>query len=448
MSAVTRAVALAVAAAVTLPVTGCGAIALLPGQGTGDTTPALTVEGTDGGGLDVLAARTVADMYTFLDGKLPGGATLPELRLVSYDSANPKGEKWCGDLVADDEANASYCHIPDETDHFVSWDRTLLGALREAGGDLGVELVLSHELGHAADRAQAPDSVLPVLVGEQRADCTAGSYTRDYATRNADVDMGKAMSVLFTLSDVIVDGGKPVPAAELDHGVGIERLFAFVTGWERGATACFSIGAPDTAERRDRVPVAASSTSERDMDWTPQSLGRVLGTVNTILGISPDRMAQVQFDRCTPDGRAVAVCPNGFIATTPDWLTKYQAVVAAETPHRTGDGTSLAALVNAVANGYLRDRGVNTEGDAAGLRAACVTGAVMQVMAHEDALLAVQLSAGDMDEALSEVLISGATAADIDGNIPEDVVSRSAAFITGIYNVVGPGACVTEFPDA
>lgn len=49
MSAVTRAVALAVAAAVTTSVTGCGAMHLLPGQGTGDTTPALTVEGTDGG---------------------------------------------------------------------------------------------------------------------------------------------------------------------------------------------------------------------------------------------------------------------------------------------------------------------------------------------------------------------------------------------------------------
>lgn len=46
MSAVTR----AVAAAVTMPVTGCGAMHLLPGQGAGDTTPTLTVEGTDGGG--------------------------------------------------------------------------------------------------------------------------------------------------------------------------------------------------------------------------------------------------------------------------------------------------------------------------------------------------------------------------------------------------------------
>lgn len=466
MNAVTRAVALAVAAAVTLPVTGCGAMHLLPGQGAVDTTPALTVEGTDGGELDALAARTVGEMYRFLDGKLPNGATLPELRLVSYDSTSPTGLELCGDAEATATPNAFYCSLEPQT---VAWDRgEFLPWLRETGGDLGVFVVIAHEMGHAGDHAQAPDAKLPTLVGEQRADCIAGSHTRwrsdneGWAVQAASAEghgedevepVAAAIDTMLSVADPLTMGGKVLPAAAMDHGVGVERMYAFLMGWERGATSCFAIGVPDTAERRDRVHVAADARDAEagslDMKWTPEAIGKVLGTANTVLGIDVDRIAQVQFDRCIPDGRAAAICPSGRIFTNPVALDEFQALIAEHTENATGDGTGLVALVNVVANGWLRDRGANVEGDAAGLRAACVSGAVLQAMSEAtDERLAIVLSAGDLDEALTEVLVNGNGASDADGNVPDSAVARVGAFLAGIYDVPGPGACVTEFPDA
>lgn len=462
MSAVTRAVALAVAAAVTLPVTGCGAIGLLPGQGR-DTTPTLTVEGTDGGELDALAARTVAEMYRFLDGKLPGGATLPELRLVSYDSTAPTGLELCGDTEATSTPNAFFCSLEPQS---VAWDRgEFMPWLHETGGDLGVSVVIAHELGHGADHAQAPDAVLPTLVGEQRADCVAGAYTRwrsdneGWAAQAVSAEgqdavepVAAAIDTMLSVADPLTMNGKVLPAAAMDHGVGVERMYAFLMGWERGATSCFSIGVPDTTERRDRVHVAADTrdagAGSLDMDWTPEAIGKVLGTANTVLGIDVDRIAQVQFDRCIPDGRAAAICPSGRIFTNPVALDEFQALVAEHTENATGDGTGLVALVNVVANGWLRDRGANVEGDAAGLRAACVSGAVLQAMSEAtDERLVIVLSAGDLDEALTEVLVNGNGASDADGNVPDSAVARVGAFLHGIYGVPGPGACVTEYAD-
>lgn len=178
MRNVTRTAAV-VLAALTLPLSGCGAIGLLHGMGEGgDTTPTFTVEGTDNGDIDTLAAQTVSDVYRLLEGKLPNDAALPnELRLVSYDSTNPKGQKWCDGALTDDRVNASYCRLDGE--RLVAWDRgVLLPNIRETGGDLGVALVIAHETGHAADHAQAPDAMVSTLVAEQRADCVAGSYTR------------------------------------------------------------------------------------------------------------------------------------------------------------------------------------------------------------------------------------------------------------------------------
>lgn len=447
MNLATRTAAAAVAVALTVPLSGCGALALLPGT-SGDGTqpaaaPSVTVEGTDGGSLDATAARAAADMYTLLEGKLPNGATLPELRFISYDSANPKGRKLCGDEVDDSMENAFFCKV----EPLIAWDRgVLLPSLHETGGDVGVAVVIAHEIGHAANQAQAPDAKVPTLVSEQRADCIAGSYIRWRSDAEEGLDAAAAADTLLSVADTL-----DLSAADMTHGVGTERMFAFLAGWNDGAASCFAISAPDTAERRDRVRVAAdardAAAGSLDMEWTQRSLGSVVASINTVLGI-PRTAPSPRTDTCTTADRPAAVCTDGTAQVDIPGLNALHRRMASLTENATGDGTGLVTIANVKANTWLRDRGVNVSGNAAGLRAACVSGAVLQAMSTDDPRLPILLSAGDLDEAMVEVLVNGLGAADIDGNLPTDPMARTDAFLHGVYGAVGPGACVTAFPDA
>ncbi|MEX3643994.1 hypothetical protein [Mycolicibacterium porcinum] len=444
-----RASIAALTAALTL--TSCGSMSMLPeypDQGVSaspsaapsdaahsDTAPLPTVEGTDGGDIDRLAAKVMSDMRDLVD--LP-----PTLRLVSWDSTKPQGNSWCGERVKDTLRNAVACRIDPP---LIGWDRAFLRSARDANGDLGVAVVIAHETGHIADTSPtAVDAELAVIAREQRADCVAGAYTR--SQRDTDMLTDEAVSSAFLAMLTFADAPlKPGQSAANAHGMGTERIAAMLSGFHGDVDKCLAISEPEIADRRTRLPLTLPA-GEGDMAWTPSVVGGAWATASAFLEM--DTLPRFTFAPCLPADRPVTICPDGSVYVTPESLTAYTDTIRREATTRVGDGTGLGVLVNVVANRWLEANRVPTQGNQAALRAACVAGLTLVRMTTDLIEAPIVLSAGDVDEALTEVLVRGLTTADRDGNVPASVPDRVQAFLTGVYTATGPGACVAAYPEA
>ncbi|WP_078281745.1 hypothetical protein [Mycobacteroides franklinii] len=452
-----RASIAALTAALTL--TSCGSLALIPEPdiAAGDTTSTSTtpsdtptedaaalpeVEGTDGGAVDRIAAQTVAEMRAMLDGKLPNGVALPEVPLMSWNSASPTGRTICGKST-DSTRNASVC-IEKGRPISLGWDRAMLSDARAAYGDLGVSVVIAHEMGHVADFTIPETAPVSILVREQRADCVAGVYIR--SQRDADAipedAVGNAFLAMLSFADAPQAPGQNPSDA---HGTGGERLSAMLQGFNGDVDRCLSITQPEVDDRRLRLPLTAAE-GEGDMAWSPRVIDGAYATANAFTGATePPRFT---FDPCLPGDRPVTICPDGSVYVTPESLTEYTDTTRRAATTRVGDGTGLGVLVNTVANLWLQENRVPVVGEQAALRAACVVGITLARMTVDVIGAPIVLSAGDVDEALTEVLVRGLTTADRDGLVPMSVPDRVQAFLAGVYTVTGPGACITAYPEA
>lgn len=426
-----------------LTLTSCGSLALIPASDTNagdaptqtaDTASALPeVEGTDGGDLDRVAAQTVADMRELVD--VPS-----TLRVVSWDSTQPQGKSWCRGEIKDTLSNAVVCRVDPL---LIGWDRVFLRKLHDANGDLGISLVIAHEMGHVADVTSDAGEGASVIVREQRADCVAGAYIR--AQRDADKiaedAVGNAFLAMLSFADVpLKPGQNPADA----HGTGGERLSAMLAGYNGDVDTCLAITQPEVDDRRLRLPLTVAE-GEGDLTWSPRVIDGAYSTANAFTGgIDPPRFV---FSPCLPGDRPATICPDGSVYVTPESLTEYTDAIRRAATTRVGDGTGLGPLVNVVANRWLASQGIATTGEQAALRAACVVGITLVRMTVDVIGAPIVLSAGDVDEALTEVLMRGLTTADRDGNVPPSVPERVSAFLTGVYTVTGPGACVSMYPE-
>ncbi|GLE54907.1 putative lipoprotein peptidase LpqM [Mycobacteroides chelonae] len=442
-----RASIAALTAALTL--TSCGSMSMLPTyadqdmsaspststSATPSNTDALpTVEGTDGGDIDRLAAQTVADMRDLVD--LP-----PTLRVVSWDSTKPQGNSWCKGSITEALRNAVACLV----EPLIGWDRAYLRSAREAHGDLGVAVVIAHETGHIADRDRGvTDPDLAVLVREQRADCVAGAYIRSQRDKGklTDEAVGNAFQSMLTFGDAPL---KPGQSAANAHGMGVERITAMLQGFNDGAAKCLAISEPEVADRRTRLPLTVAA-GEGDMAWTPSVVGGAWATASAFLEMGT--LPKFTFAPCLPGDRPATICPDGSVYVTPESLTEYTDTIRRAATTRVGDGTGLGVLVNVVANRWLASQDILTTGEQAALRAACVVGITLARMTVDVIGAPIVLSAGDVDEALTEVLVRGLTTSDRDGLVPPSVPDRVQAFLAGVYTVTGPGACVTMYPES
>ncbi|WP_100482271.1 neutral zinc metallopeptidase [Mycobacteroides abscessus] len=426
-----------------LTLTSCGSLALIP-EDTASAGDAPTqtiassptppeVEGTDGGDVDRVAAQTISDMRELVD--------LPDFRVVSWDSTKPQGKSWCRGEVKDTLSNAVVCRVDPL---LIGWDRTFLRNLHDANGDLGISLVIAHEMGHVADVTSDAGEGASVIVREQRADCVAGAFIRSQrdADKIAEDSVGNAFLAMLSFADVpLKPGQNPADA----HGTGGERLSAMLAGYNGDVDRCLSITQPEVDDRRLRLPLTVAE-GEGDMAWSPRVIDGAYSTANAFTGgIEPPRFI---FSPCLSGDRPVTICPDGSVYVTPESLTSHTDTIRKEATTRVGDGTGLGVLVNIVANRWLASQGIPTTGEQAALRAACVVGITLARMTVDVIGAPIVLSAGDVDEALTEVLVRGLTTADRDGLVPPSVPERVAAFLAGVYTVTGPGACVTAYPEA
>ncbi|BBY31079.1 neutral zinc metallopeptidase [Mycolicibacterium sediminis] len=408
--------------------------------------PTRVAVGTDGSDIDHLGEQAISDIEEFWGsayGDAFGGAFTPVREVYSWDSNGFDGV-FCGSetfaLV-----NAGYC-FDDET---IGWDRgELLPSLRSANGDMAVPMVLAHEYGHAVQHQAGliePDT--PTLVGEQQADCLAGSYMRWVAegnsarfTLNTGDGLNNLLAAMIAFRDPLVNEDDP-EATEDEHGSAFERVSAFQFGFTDGPTSCAAIDSQEIEQRRGDLPVLLPEDETGELAVTGDSVRSIVDAM-TIL-FEPANPPALTFDD-QPCDDARMHPPAAYCPATNTIVVDLPALQAVGVPSEdedggglaSGDNTAYSILVSRYMQALQRERGGVTLDDAeAALRTACLTGVATSRMTESVTTPdgdTIALTAGDVDEAVSGILLNGLVASDVNGESVPSGFSRIDAFRVGV----------------
>lgn len=424
-----------------------------PRKGVPDTP--LTAVNGDGGKYDKLALNAIADLQEYWTAAYPKdfpGKFTPVSLFDSWDAKAPRQQaiEFCGESTYH-VVNAAYCSL----DHTIGWDRgVLLPAVVEKFGEMAVVMVLAHEYGHAIQgQARLAGMRTPTLVLEQQADCLAGVFLRHVAegdsahfTLNTTDGLNSVLGATVAIRDQ--DPSDPRNA----HGSAFERVTAVQIGYSDGAEGCKSITTQQIAQRRGTLPVSFEPGEEfAQLPVTAESLNSVSQALTKILPTS--QKPRFDYSGVTKNcsnvtgTEPVSYCPGtNVIGTAVPALAKRGAPM-------NGREDPLSAVVNGDYNAFVifvsryvlavqNDRKLGLTGaETAGLRTACLSGVVTTKLSEPGS--DPRLSAGDLDEAVSELLSDGLAASDVNGKVVPSGYQRVEAFRTGVLE--GEQACLSRY---
>jgi len=426
-------------------------------------TPDLKVQNAGTDQADTLAMDTIADVQNFWSTELPadfGVRFQPVSKLLSYESNGPDQVSGCGDTRGNE--NAFYCGQDDS----VNWDRgVLLPEMIQQFGQLSVVTVLAHEFGHAVqfrlgDKAGITADT-PSIVKEQQADCFAGTYYRwvvegksRYFTVSTSDGLNSALSSLFLVRDTAGTAATDQQA----HGTAFDRIYAFQLGFEQGAKQCAALNMNNIQPRLTERPFDAGDQGNGDIPINQQAISYLQASLNqSFAGAkvpAPSIIAQTGSCPGGPATPPASYCPatnavdidlNALAALGEP--VDQQGEFTGDTSGGHGDFAALSEIASRYVIGIEKGVGASVDNADAGLRTACLVGAwaaaTTKIQAQGKAQL--RLSAGDLDEAISDLLRPDSlVAADVDGNRVDAGFTRVEAMRTGYLQ--GSAPCSTQYP--
>lgn len=408
--------------------------------------PSRDVVGTDGGDVDELARQSISDIEEFwatVYGETFDGEFTPASELHSWDAEDFDGV-FCGmDTVG--LVNAGFCF----DDESIGWDRgELLPSLRRANGDMAVTMVLAHEYGHSIQhQAGLVDDDTPTLMSEQQADCLAGSYMRWVAegnsprfTVNTGEGLNNLLAAMIAFRDPLLTESDPEVGAD-EHGSAFERVSAFQFGFTDGAGSCKGIDMQEIDQRRGDLPVLLPDDETGELPVTEDSVRSIIDALGILF--EPANPPELAFEaQDCQDARMrppVSYCPaSNTIIVDVDKLAAVGAAAGEEDGGGlvTGDNTAYSILVSRYMQALQHEHGdvaLNTA--EAALRTACLTGVATAKMTQPITTPdgdTIALTAGDVDEAVSGILLNGMVASDVNGDSVPSGFSRIDAFRVGV----------------
>ncbi|APE33307.1 metallopeptidase [Nocardia mangyaensis] len=429
-----------------------------PRPGVADSE--LTATNGDGGEVDALALNAIADIQAYwqsaFPAEFPGEEFDPVVKLISWNARASRSQavEFCSESTYH-LVNAAYCR----TDNSIGWDRAmLLPTMSETFGKMSVVMVLAHEYGHAIQtNAKIATRKTPVLVKEQQADCFAGAFIRHVAegkSKHFTINTSDGLNSVLAATVAIRDSDPDHP--ESVHGSAFERVTAVQIGFTDGPRACKVIDEAEIEQRRGNLPQSFSGDQGRgEHPITKNTLVELSKALRAILPVEQAPTYDYSGSRIDcADGAVtepVTYCPDkNLIATDVPGLAERGAV-------DTEDDGPLPVKVSGDYNGYVvfisrytlavqRSHGQELTGAKTGLRAACLAGVVTGKLAESGRPVEqgdIQLSAGDLDEAVSGLLTDGLAASDAEGNTVPSGFSRVDAFRAGVLN--GETTCLSRY---
>ncbi|MFC0507069.1 neutral zinc metallopeptidase [Micromonospora costi] len=424
-----------------------------PRPGVADSR--LVAVGGDDGELDRLARNAVDDVQRYWSEQLPsafGRRFDPVGTLISYDSTGPDATV-CGTSTAG-AVNAFYCG-PDDS---VAWDRgQLLPTLNDSFGPMSVVAVLAHEMGHAVQfRLGTADGRTSSIVKEQQADCYAGNFFRWVAEGDAPhfrlstgPGLNQILAALFFIRDAAGTGFDAAGA----HGNAFDRVSAFQFGFGEGPARCARIDEGEVRRRITQPASAQAAPPDADDGNLPVADQDALQALHQTLRAAFDQPgAASPVISTTPPAcpEVTGTAPASYCPRTNVVGLDLADLASIGTPPEQGTGGGLGdfAAFAEVASRYAlaaqHAAGYPLTGLATAQRTACLTGFwAATIVVGRGALL--QLSPGDLDEAVAEMLAPRSLiAADVNGAGIPSGFARVEAFRDG-FSGGGTAPCLAKY---
>ena len=357
---------------------------------------------------------------------------------------------------ADIANNAFYC----PSDDLIAWDADgLIPSLFDKFGGFTIGVVFAHEWGHAI---QARAGITgPTVLLEQQADCFAGAWVADAQAGNdpnfkvAPADLDDALAGFLTLRD---SPGTLATDAQA-HGSGFDRVNAFQDGIENGPKKCKTYKAENLqlvelpfnsqadANANGNAPfqdVEKLTLDDLDAFWKatmPKAFGKPFvapavkpydpeGDLPSCGGEAPQRR----------DYRRTA-----FYCQSDDFVGWDEAKFFPSLYKRFGDFAVSTIIATQYSHAVVGKAGVKKATLKANLQADCLTGVwAASTVPGVDKIGTLEISPGDLDEALTAFLVYGKTPEGLDREgaaFHGTAFQRVAAFRSGFVN--GIATCPT-----
>lgn len=420
-------------------------------------TPAdLPVQGGTGDTIDQLAVDSVADLQLYWQETYPklfSAPFRPVQTLISYDSAEESRSKACGRSLAGLK-NALYC----DSDDLIAWDRgQLLPEINDQFTPMGVVSVLAHEYGHAIQhRADLNPSSTPGLVLEQQADCFDGAFIRWVAegkSTHFTLNTSDGLNTVLATTVAVRDQTGSSLDDQRAHGSAFDRVSAFQFGFSDGPGRCVAI---TTDEVRNRVKQLPSQFSDRgdtgDLPINETTINAVVASLKQSFAGNHVPEPAVRFGSSGPCADAkstppVSYCPASNTVTVDvpglaERAKKPKSDDASALPSSiSGDFSAFVLLASRYTLSVQKGLRADLAGELVGLRSACYAGGYAAATSASGS--SIQLSPGDLDEAVSGLLTDGLAASDVNGKEAPSGFTRVQAFRTGVLD--GAGACASGY---
>lgn len=439
--------------------TGAGSVSGLPvthfesGLKPDAPSPDLNVRNADGGEDDKLATAAIADVQTYWAEHLQadfGQQFEPVKSLLSYDAQSDTEETGCGSVKK--LVNAFYCPVDDS----VAWDRgVLLPMLRQRFGPMSVVVVLAHEFGHAVqyrlgDKAGITKST-PTVVKEQQADCFAGGYFRWVAEDKSKfyrVSTSEGLNQVMASMFLIRDQAGTSAADRGAHGTAFDRTYAFQAGFEKGPKECAAMNNENVKARLTERPFDKGDKGKGDAKFNEQAVELLKKSLDEAFkgaGVAAPEITDGGSCQTTPPA---SYCPgDNTVSIDLAKLSQLaqpidrEAEMKGEDPGGMGDFAAFSEVASRYALGIQKGVGASIDNANAGLRTACLVGAWAAFTNRPGDL---RLSAGDLDEAIADLLQpESLVSADVNGKRPDSGFDRVESLRKGYLE--GSSVCSKQY---
>jgi predicted metalloprotease len=420
----------------------------LGGTPSGEGTPSAGGRATSGSA-DATVRAALSDVERYWSATYPqlsGGRPFQRLRGGYHPYTRTHLPPACGQEQPAYEPNAFYCPDGD----FIAWDsESLLPELDRRYGKLLVGVVVAHEYGHAIQvRLGLADQ--PTIVVEQQADCFAGAWLRDVDEGHAHgFDKPGAAQLDDTLAGILQLRDEPGTSAVADgaHGNAFDRVRALQDGFDQGARRC--AGYRDGTIPVTEVPFSSTQDQAAGGDLPYGEAITALGddaqaywsrTFPTLAGRSWDTLRVIPYDparapACGGQPRPAAKATDTAYYCAADGYIAFDNRGLGPALYEIGDNAVGMLLGELFAEAVQQRRGQPTDGRAGELGVDCLAGSWTHDLLSRPADSDLQLSPGDLDEAVAALLVFGrATAA-----TGADAFDRIEAFRTSVLD--GLSAC-------
>ena len=350
--------------------------------------------------------------------KLSGGKPFVPVRGGYHPYTKTTPPPACGQQPAQYQPNAFYCPDGD----FIAWDsQVLVPELLTDFGLLLIGVVIAHEYGHAI-QTRLGLSQQPTIVLEQQADCFAGSWVRNVEA-GSSAAFGKItpQQLDTTLAGILQLRDQPGTSALDDqaHGNAFDRIRALQDGDEGGAVPC-------ARYRANNLQVTEVPFTTQQEASTGGNLPTYQDTVSVLTqslqsywsrafpqlypGHAWKTLAVRPFDPASPPACQGRVPPDpgaaetAFYCATGDYAAFDTVRLGPALYQRIGDNAVGMLLGGLFAQAAEQRRGRSVTGGAGQLEVDCLAGSWTNELLVGDEPDDIQLSPGDLDEAVAALL--------------------------------------------